>query len=95
MHKRLEDLSVNKHGADCECERGSGDSRCVTGFDQDGHGDWFVRLCCGHTQHLRHAPPWQSRPWVLDPHARARRIGQPFACGWCAQRGFGVNLGSS
>uniref|UniRef100_A5VYK4 DUF3565 domain-containing protein n=1 Tax=Pseudomonas putida (strain ATCC 700007 / DSM 6899 / JCM 31910 / BCRC 17059 / LMG 24140 / F1) TaxID=351746 RepID=A5VYK4_PSEP1 len=45
----------------------------------------MVELSCGHTQHLRHQPPWQARPWVLDPAQRAQHIGQPFACGWCAQ----------
>ncbi|EPN68410.1 hypothetical protein A245_03798, partial [Pseudomonas syringae pv. actinidiae ICMP 19096] len=29
-------------------------------------------LSCGHTQHLRHQPPWQSRAWVLDPVQRQR-----------------------
>ncbi|MFB8831117.1 DUF3565 domain-containing protein [Azotobacter sp. CWF10] len=24
-------------------------------------------LSCGHTQHLRHQPPWQNRPWVPGP----------------------------
>ncbi|BAU76429.1 Hypothetical protein ppKF707_0067 [Metapseudomonas furukawaii] len=42
-------------------------------------------LSCGHTQHLRHQPPWQSRPWVLDPERRAALLETPFPCGWCAQ----------
>jgi hypothetical protein len=40
-------------------------------------------LSCGHTQHLRHQPPWQNRAWVLDAKQRTSRLGQPFACGWC------------
>ncbi|WP_409522276.1 DUF3565 domain-containing protein [Pseudomonas sp.] len=57
----------------------------IIGWHLDREGHWVVQLSCGHTQHLRHQPPWQSRPWVLDPQARQRRIGQSFACGWCAQ----------
>ncbi|SDW90075.1 DUF3565 domain-containing protein [Pseudomonas kuykendallii] len=40
-------------------------------------------LSCGHTQHLRHQPPWQLREWVLDPARRLAQLGRPFACGWC------------
>ncbi|WP_084166829.1 DUF3565 domain-containing protein [Pseudomonas sp. QL9] len=54
-------------------------------FRQDEDGHWVAVLSCGHTQHLRHEPPWQSRPWVLDPTQRAAQIGQPFPCGWCAR----------
>ncbi|MCP1625569.1 hypothetical protein J2T47_004325 [Pseudomonas nitroreducens] len=42
-------------------------------------------MSCGHTQHLRHQPPWQSRPWVLDPQQRRAQIGRWFPCGWCAK----------
>ncbi|WP_421682076.1 DUF3565 domain-containing protein [Stutzerimonas urumqiensis] len=54
-------------------------------FHQDPDGHWVASLSCGHTQHLRHQPPWQSRPWVLDPNQRRARLGQPFLCGWCAR----------
>jgi hypothetical protein len=54
-------------------------------FRQDEDGHWIAVLSCGHTQHLRHQPPWQSRPWVLDPAQRQQRIGKSFSCGWCAQ----------
>jgi len=57
----------------------------VVGFHKDDQGHWVVALSCGHTQHLRHQPPWQSRAWVLDPAHRAARIGQPMHCGWCAR----------
>ncbi|CAI8877454.1 hypothetical protein EMIT0347P_40077 [Pseudomonas sp. IT-347P] len=52
----------------------------------------MVELSCGHTQHLRHQPPWQSRAWVLDAAQRIEKIGQPFACGWCAQGSVSDNL---
>jgi hypothetical protein len=32
-----------------------------------------AELSCGHTQHLRHQPPWQSRAWVLDPAQRMKK----------------------
>ncbi|NQD92836.1 DUF3565 domain-containing protein [Pseudomonas sp. CrR25] len=53
-------------------------------FRQDEDGHWVAVLSCGHTQHLRHQPPWQMRDWVLDPAQRRAQLGQPFACGWCA-----------
>jgi hypothetical protein len=56
----------------------------LIGFTQDEDGHWVAVLSCGHTQHLRHQPPWQSRAWVLDPRQRQQKTGQPFHCGWCA-----------
>lgn len=53
-------------------------------FRQDEHGDWVAVLSCGHTQHLRHQPPWQNRAWVLDARQRQAQLGKAFACGWCA-----------
>ncbi|MGX5220563.1 DUF3565 domain-containing protein [Pseudomonas segetis] len=50
--------------------------------DEDGH--WVAVLSCGHTQHLRHEPPWQNRPWVQSPELRRAQLGKPFDCGWCA-----------
>lgn len=57
----------------------------LLGFHQDDEGHWVADLSCGHTQHLRHQPPWQNRAWVTDPLERQRHLGQAFACGWCAQ----------
>jgi hypothetical protein len=54
-------------------------------FHQDVHGDWVAMLSCGHTQHLRHQPPWQSRAWVMDAEQRRRQLGRAFDCGWCRQ----------
>ena len=38
--------------------------RRITGFHEDEEGHWVAELECGHAQHVRHDPPWQSRPWV-------------------------------
>ncbi|WP_371920624.1 DUF3565 domain-containing protein [Pseudomonas sp. HMWF032] len=53
-------------------------------FRQDEHGHWVAVLSCGHTQHLRHQPPWQNRAWVLDAQQRQAQLDKAFACGWCA-----------
>ncbi|MEJ5864380.1 DUF3565 domain-containing protein [Pseudomonas farsensis] len=86
LQKKVERGSVTNASPDCEPTMGEGTPvSLITGFDQDQDGHWIVALSCGHTQHLRHQPPWQARPWVLDSAERQRRIGQAFACGWCAQ----------
>ncbi|QVI86821.1 DUF3565 domain-containing protein [Pseudomonas viridiflava] len=65
----------------------------VIDFWQDEEGHWVAMLSCGHTQHLRHQPPWQSRAWVLDPAKRQQKIGQGFHCGWCAKAADNDSLG--
>jgi hypothetical protein len=59
--------------------------RQIAGFHQDDAGDWVADLSCGHTQHMRHRPPWQLRAWVLDAEQRAKRIGAPIDCSQCDQ----------
>ncbi|WP_084166472.1 DUF3565 domain-containing protein [Stutzerimonas azotifigens] len=84
-------MSVTVACRECEPERrcavdsSTGAAPHAIDFRQDDDGHWVAVLSCGHTQHLRHDPPWQSRPWVLDPAARRARLGQPFPCGWCAR----------
>ncbi len=55
----------------------------ITGFHQDGRGDWVAELSCGHDQHVRHDPPFQERPWVLDAAGRARFLGTLVRCPPC------------
>jgi tellurite methyltransferase len=57
--------------------------RAITGFHPDGEGDWVVELSCGHNQHVRHRPPFQVRPWVVEADGRAERIGMPLECPLC------------
>ncbi len=59
--------------------------RKIAAFHQDDAGDWVADLECGHTQHVRHNPPWQSRPWVTTPEGRASRIGTELACAKCSE----------
>ena len=63
--------------------------RRITGFHQDDDGDWVADLECGHTQHVRHDPPWQVREWVVTEAGRAEKVGTEWECGWCTE-GFGV-----
>jgi hypothetical protein len=55
----------------------------IIGFHQDEHGDWVADLECGHAQHVRHQPPFVSRPWVLSPQGRMEHLGQRLHCKLC------------
>jgi len=59
--------------------------RQIIGFHQDEQNHWIADLYCGHTQHLRHDPPWQSRPWVTTPEGRAGKIGETLDCKKCEE----------
>lgn len=63
----------------------SGIPEPITGFHQDEAGDWVVELACGHYQHVRHDPPWTSRPWVVTPEGRQGMLGHELACKKCAE----------
>ncbi len=56
----------------------------ITGFHQDADGDWVAELSCGHRQHVRHSPPWRTRPWVLTVEGRQKKIGSALECPECA-----------
>lgn len=55
----------------------------MVGFHLDDEGDWVAHLSCGHTQHVRHRPPFQERPWVMDEAGRRSRVGAPLECPLC------------
>jgi RimJ/RimL family protein N-acetyltransferase len=55
----------------------------IVGFHQDPERHWVAELECGHRQHVRHDPPWQVRPWVLDPETRRARLGTTLDCVRC------------
>jgi tellurite resistance-related uncharacterized protein len=57
--------------------------RPIEGFHQDEHGDWVAELRCGHGQHVRHRPPFWSRPWVTTAEGRAAKIGALLPCVRC------------
>ncbi|WP_419735208.1 DUF3565 domain-containing protein [Pseudomonas sp. COR18] len=96
LQKNEERTSLNKDSSESERNpdgRVEPTPSFILGFHQDEDGHWVAELSCGHTQHLRHQPPWQSRAWVQEPTQRSARIGQPFECGWCAQGSVSANLG--
>lgn len=55
----------------------------MTRFEQDEDGAWVAHLECGHRRHVRHEPPFAHAPWILDPAARAARVGQAIECVRC------------
>jgi tellurite methyltransferase len=57
--------------------------RPITGFRLDDYGDWAARLSCGHVQHVRHDPPFASRPWVQTAAGRESRLGEDLDCVRC------------
>jgi hypothetical protein len=59
----------------------------IVGFHQDEHADWVAELQCGHTQHVRHHPPWQQRPWVTTAEGRQSRLGVELECKKCDEGG--------
>ncbi len=59
--------------------------RRISGFRQDHEQQWVAELECGHSQHMRHTPPWQVRPWVLTPEGRASFIGTSLSCRQCEE----------
>ncbi|HUQ81741.1 MAG TPA: DUF3565 domain-containing protein [Gemmatimonadaceae bacterium] len=69
-----------------------GTPRRIVGFHTDDAGDWVADLECGHGQHVRHDPPWQSRPWVITPEGRARFLGAVLHCVRCTDAAEDPNI---
>jgi hypothetical protein len=57
--------------------------QAITGFHKDEEDDWVAQLACGHTQHVRHNPPWQLRPWVISKEGREEHLGRRLDCKKC------------
>jgi hypothetical protein len=57
----------------------------IVGYHKDEEGHWVAELRCGHTQHVRHDPPWQQRPWVMTSEGRAAHLGLQLECVLCDQ----------
>ena len=81
----------------CDHGEGRGATRCsetiaidmlkkIIGFRQDEAQDWVAELQCGHTQHVRHNPPFTNRLWVTTPEGRASFIGHELDCRRCDER---------
>ena len=63
--------------------------RRIVDFRQEEEQHWVAELECGHTQHVRHTPPWQVRPWVLTTEGRAGRLGMRLLRRRCEEAGDG------
>ena len=55
----------------------------IAAYHLDDEGHWVADLQCGHGQHVRHDPPWQSRPWVTTPEGREAHLGTELNCVLC------------
>ncbi len=55
----------------------------ITGFHLDEESHWVADLECGHTQHVRHDPPWQNRGWVISEKSRRKKIASELFCKKC------------
>ena len=61
----------------------AGTPRKIVGYHLDELSDWVAELECGHQQHVRHNPPWNTRFWVASPEGRLEHIGQYLLCAGC------------
>jgi len=55
----------------------------IIDYHKDEEGDWVADLACGHTQHVRHNPPWINRPWVITQQGREQHLGVELECKDC------------
>ena len=58
----------------------------ITGYHKGVENDWVAELACGHFQHVRHNPPWVSRPWVVTAEGRKSMLDHKLACKKCDLR---------
>lgn len=57
--------------------------QAIVDYHVDEEGDWVAELACGHNQHVRHNPPWVSRPWVVTESGRKSMLGLLLDCKKC------------
>jgi hypothetical protein len=64
--------------------------QAIVGYRQDEERYWIAELACGHSQHVRHNPPWFVREWVTTEQGRRDALGRMLECPLCdreAQQG--------
>jgi len=59
--------------------------RRIVGFHLDDEQHWVADLECGHSQHVRHDPPWQVRVWVSTLAGRTEHLGTLLYCRRCSE----------
>jgi hypothetical protein len=57
----------------------------IVGYRQDESQDWIAELGCGHSQHVRHNPPFTNRLWITTLEGRASFVGHELECRLCDQ----------
>ncbi|HEX3567344.1 MAG TPA: DUF3565 domain-containing protein [Acidimicrobiales bacterium] len=57
--------------------------RTILRYHLDEVDEWVADLSCGHSQHIRHNPPFLEHAWVLDATGRDERLGQLIECPLC------------
>jgi hypothetical protein len=57
--------------------------QAICGYHQDEEQQWVAELSCGHFQHVRHAPTFINRPWVMSEAGRQAMLGKYLACKKC------------
>jgi tellurite methyltransferase len=57
--------------------------RQILDIEAESADSCVAALDCGHRRHIRHRPPLERHPWILDPAERAARVGQRIECGRC------------
>ncbi|WP_299801546.1 DUF3565 domain-containing protein [uncultured Shewanella sp.] len=55
----------------------------IVSYHQDDEDHWVATLSCGHTQHVRHRPPWERRDWVIHREGRDAMLGYKLNCKLC------------
>lgn len=55
----------------------------IVEFYKDENQEWVAKLDCGHTQHMRHKPPFINRPWTKTKDGRKNYIGHKIDCKKC------------
>jgi tellurite methyltransferase len=58
----------------------------ITGFRRDETEPaeaWVATLACGHSQHVRHRPPFQNAEWVTTEQGRTSQLGTRLPCVLC------------
>ncbi|GHE87279.1 DUF3565 domain-containing protein [Thalassotalea profundi] len=58
-------------------------NQAIVSFKKDNENHWVAVLECGHCQHVRHIPPFISRPWVVTIAGRASMLGYQLECKKC------------
>ncbi|WP_420833502.1 DUF3565 domain-containing protein [Shewanella pneumatophori] len=55
----------------------------IVSYHKDDEDHWVANLSCGHSQHVRHRPPWEIRNWVTSQQGRDAMLGYNLDCKLC------------